>query len=202
MVVAFLIATLAGVYLVHVAGPWIAAAGALSIASGIAYTAGPLPLAYVGLGDVFVLFFFGFVAVSGTAFVQTGSVSFLAVLSSVPVGCLATAILVVNNVRDRESDRGAGKRTLAVRLGRRAAIAEYVLLLAMSYVVPVVLVASSEATPLILLPLVTAPLAFRLVKEMRAGEGFLLNRTLGRTAMLLFAFGVLFSIGIACGAVS
>src|SRR5436190_16224757 len=135
MIAAFAAATLLGVYLVAVAGWPVVAIGVASVASGIAYTGGPWPLGYHGLGDAFVLAFFGFVAVCGTAFVQLGRVPCLAIAAAVPVGALATAILVVNNLRDRATDERAGKRTLAVRLGRRGALIEYAALVAIAYAV-------------------------------------------------------------------
>jgi len=133
------LALLVGVYLTAVAGPAVVAIGLASMAAAVAYTGGPYPLGYHGLGDVFVMLFFGFVAVLGTTFVELGRVTPLAVAASVPVGALATAILVVNNLRDIATDRVAGKRTLAVRWGERGALTEYALLLLTAYVVPVVL---------------------------------------------------------------
>jgi 1,4-dihydroxy-2-naphthoate octaprenyltransferase len=135
MVGAFASAIACGIYLTWVAGPAIVVIGVASVASGIAYTGGPWPLGYHGLGDVFVMAFFGFVAVCGAAFVQLGAVPAAAWWAAIPVGALATAILVVNNVRDRETDARAGKRTLAVRLGRGGALAEWLLLVAAAYVV-------------------------------------------------------------------
>ena len=124
MIAAFAVAIAFGIYLASIGGWPIVAIGIASIAAGIAYTGGPFPLGYHGLGDVFVLAFFGFVAVCGTAFVELGRVPALAIGAAIPIGALATAILVVNNVRDRASDARAGKRTLAVRFGRRAAVVE------------------------------------------------------------------------------
>jgi len=144
MILAFAVAAAFGLYLVSVAGWPIVVIGLASIAAGVAYTGGPWPLGYHGLGDVFVLTFFGFVAVCGTAFVQVGHVPCLACGAAVPVGALATAILVVNNVRDRAGDARAGKRTLAVRFGRRAALVEYALLLAVAYAIPLGLAASGR----------------------------------------------------------
>src|SRR5262249_58572453 len=118
MLIAIGLAVLSGVYLIAVAGWPIVAVGLCSIVAGVAYTGGPYPLGYHGLGDLFVMIFFGFVAVCGTAFVQIGAVPPLAWLAAVPVGAIATGVLVVNNVRDRETDVKAGKRTLAVRFGR------------------------------------------------------------------------------------
>jgi len=189
-------ATVCGLYLTWLAGWVVVAIGVASILSGIAYTGGPFPLGYHGLGDVFVMVFFGFVAVCGTVYVQVGEVPPLAWWASVPVGALCTAILVVNNVRDRETDVHAGKRTLAVRLGRGAGIAEYVLLLLLAYAVPVVLLALGERGPWVLLPLVTAPLAVVLTRWLVTREGVALNPVLGATAQLLLAHGLLFALGL------
>jgi 1,4-dihydroxy-2-naphthoate octaprenyltransferase len=197
MVLSFALATLMGVYLTWVAGPIIVVVGVLSILSGVAYTGGPYPLGYHGLGDVFVLIFFGLVAVVTTAFVQLGQVSPLSLWASWPVGALATAILVVNNVRDRETDVVAGKGTLVVRLGRRAGLAEYALLLVTSYAVPVVIWRLQLAGPLVLLPLLTAPLAALRMRQLMSLRGEALNATLVGTAKLLLFFGLLFSLGLA-----
>ncbi len=198
MWLAFTLATAAGVYLTWVAGWPIVAIGVASVLSGIAYTGGPYPLGYHGLGDVFVLIFFGFVAVCGTAFINLGEVPALAWWAAVPVGCLATAILVVNNVRDREGDRAAGKRTLVARLGRRAGVAEYVLLLAAAYLTPIWLF-RDWASPLIMLPLITLPRAGLLVAQLVEREGRELNETLVGTARLMVLYGVLFAAGIVLG---
>lgn len=198
MIAAFGIATLAGVYLTLVAGWPVVAIGVASIASGIAYTGGPYPLGYHGLGDVFVMVFFGFVAVTGTCFVQTGTVESVALAASVPVGALATAILVVNNLRDRETDRLAGKRTLAVRFGRRGAEREYALCLLLAYGVPAALAAFFG--PWLFLPLLTAPLGFRLFVRLRREDGAALNPVLVDTAKLLLVHGVLFAAGLGLSA--
>lgn len=197
MVLTFALATFAGLYLTWVAGPTIVAIGVASILSGIAYTGGPYPLGYNGLGDIFVMVFFGFVAVCGTVFVQVGAVPELAWWASVPVGALATAILVVNNVRDRETDVRVGKRTLAVRFGRRAGIGEYIALLLAAYAVPLALVVLGQSQPWVLLPWVTAPLAIKLVGRLVLDEGAALNSTLVGSAKLLLVFGVLFALGLA-----
>ena len=199
MWIAFGAAALVGVYLAAVGGPAIVVLGVASVASGLAYTSGPYPLGYHGLGDVFVLAFFGFVAVCWTALVQVGGVPDIAWWASVPVGCLATAILVVNNVRDRDTDVKAGKRTLAVRFGRRAAVAQYRLLLGVAFATPVALVAAARTTPWALLPLATAPLGVKLAREISARDGRSLNATLTATARLLLAFGLLLATGIAVG---
>lgn len=197
MAAAFGIATLAGLYLTWVAGPVIVAIGVASIASAIAYTGGPFPLGYNGLGDLFVMVFFGFVAVSGTAFVQVGSVPPLAVFAAVPVGALATAILVVNNLRDAEGDAKVGKRTLAVRFGVGAVKAEYALLVAAAYAVPLGLFLFGVAGPAVLLPWLSAPLVPALVRSVRCDGGRALNATLVGTARLLFVHGALFAAGLA-----
>ena len=200
MIVVFGTAVLIGSYLVWIAGWPIVLIGLASIASGIAYTAGPYPLGYHGLGDVFVLGFFGFVAVCGTTFVQLGEVSALSIWAAVPIGAIATAILVINNLRDRETDSLTGKRTLAVRLGATAVRIEYVLLLLAAYAVPVWL-AVDGVSAWALLPLLTLPLAAAQTRVAWSTEdGPTLNVCLQRTAMLLLAYGVLFALGIGLGA--
>ena len=194
--VAFGCAFLLGIYLVAVGGWPIVVIGILSILSGLAYTGGPFPLAYNGLGDLFVLIFFGFVAVAGTAYVQVGTVPALALWSALPVGALATAILVVNNVRDRASDARAGKRTLVARYGRSFGTAEYVACLAVAYVVPVVMAARGYG-PWVMLPLVTLPLAGERLRDLLRLEGTALNATLAGTAQLLLLFGLVFAVGVA-----
>lgn len=193
---------LVGVYLTAVAGPAIVVIGLASMLAAVAYTGGPYPLGYHGLGDVFVMLFFGFVAVGGTAFVQTGEVTPLALWAAVPVGALATAILVVNNLRDRETDERAGKRTLAVRLGERGALLEYAGLVAAAYAVPVTLFATGRAGLTALAPLVTLPLGVALVRAVARERGRALNPLLKRTALLLFAHGALFALGLSFGAPS
>lgn len=200
MGVVFALATLVGVYLTSVAGPAIVAIGTASILSAIAYTGGPYPLGYHGLGDLFVMIFFGFVAVCGTAYVQALEVPPLAWAAAVPIGALATDILVVNNLRDRETDARAGKRTLAVRWGRRGALAEYVGLMAAAYLVPVGLPVCGATGPSVLLPWVTLPLAVRLARAVSVDTGRALNASLVGTARLVFLFGVSFALGIALDA--
>jgi 1,4-dihydroxy-2-naphthoate octaprenyltransferase len=190
------LALLVGVYLAVAAGPVIIALGLASILAAVAYTGGPYPLGYHGLGDVFVMLFFGFVAVLGTTFVQVGHVTELATWAAVPVGALATAILVVNNLRDIDTDRVAGKRTLAVRWGERGALAEYALLLAVAYGVPITLLARAHATTTILLPLLTLPLGVRLLRAVARERGRALNPLLKQTALLLLAYGLLFALGL------
>lgn len=200
-----LVATLAltlvpGIYLVSVGGWPIVIIGIASMLSGVAYTGGPYPLGYHGLGDVFVFVFFGLVAVCGTVFVQANTVPVLAWLAASAVGAIATAILVVNNVRDRETDVKAGKRTLAVRLGKRGGIIEYVGLFVLAYAVPVLAIVLANVSLWVLLPLVSIPLAIRLAMALATKEGRPLNAVLGQTAMLLLVYGVLLSVGLVLSA--
>jgi 1,4-dihydroxy-2-naphthoate polyprenyltransferase len=199
MLVVFALALVIGTYLTSVAGPAIVVIGLASIAAAVAYTGGPYPLGYHGLGELFVMLFFGFVAVAGTAFVQTGRVPELAWWAAVPVGSLATAILVVNNLRDIATDRPAGKRTLAVRFGERGAVLEYTVLVASAYAVPLVLYLDGRAGPAVLLPFATFLVALRLVRAVAHERGRALNPLLARTARLLFFQGILFAAGIALG---
>jgi 1,4-dihydroxy-2-naphthoate octaprenyltransferase len=197
MIAAFALASVFGLYLTASSGWPIAVLGLVSIAAGIAYTGGPYPLGYHGLGDIAVLAFFGFVAVCGTAYVQLGRVPPIAWLASIPVGALATAILVVNNVRDRSTDVRVGKRTLAVRFGRTGAIVEYATLLLAAYVVPIAL-ALCDGSAWRLLPLATLPLAVvRMRSLVAAVTGPEHNDCLAATAKLLALHGLLFAIGLA-----
>ena len=196
MYLSFALATVMGIYLTWVAGPYIVLIGALSIASGIAYTGGPYPLGYNGLGDLFVFVFFGLVAVCGTVFVEAGRLSVLAIWASLPVGAIATAVLVVNNLRDVDTDRAAGKRTLAVRMGRSASITEYHLLLATAYAVPVTVWLSDGGWGW-LLPCLSAPEAIRLGLRLPRAQGREHNPILGWTARLLGVHGLLLGLGLA-----
>jgi 1,4-dihydroxy-2-naphthoate octaprenyltransferase len=197
MALVFGMALALGLYLTSVAGPVILLIGLASIASAIAYTGGPYPLGYHGLGDVFVFLFFGLVAVCGTVYVEIAQVPGLAWWCALPVGALATAILVVNNLRDRVTDLEAGKRTLAVRFGRGFALTQYRALLTVSYLVPVALAGARLVGPEVLLPLISLPLALKTERAVSSTEGRALNALLAATAKLLLVFGVLFSLGLA-----
>jgi 1,4-dihydroxy-2-naphthoate octaprenyltransferase len=198
MALVFGLAIVIGLYLAAVAGPAIIAIGLVSIAAAIAYTGGPWPLGYHGLGDLAVFVFFGVVAVTGTCFVQLGHVPPLAVVASIPVGTLATAILVVNNLRDVDTDLTAGKRTLAVRLGRGGARAEWSLLVGSAYVVAGVPWLVFGTTPWVLLPWLTAPLAVSLGRVIHTEQaGPPLNEALAGTAKLCLFFSLLFAAGLA-----
>lgn len=195
------LAGLGGLYLVGVGGPPILVLGVLAIVSSLAYTGGPWPYGYHGLGEVFVFTFFGLVAVAGTAYLQTDRLEPLGLAAAVPVGALVTAILVVNNLRDIETDRRAAKRTLAVRIGARATVAEFMVLLGVGFAAPVAVVAAGWAGPPALLPLASAPLAVPLVRSVRGGgDPRRLNPVLRGTARLSLVFAVLFALGLALGA--
>lgn len=196
---AFALAAVAGAYLTAVAGWPVVAIGLLAILSGLAYTAGPFPLGYHGLGELFVFIFFGLVAVGGTHFVQARALSPAAVWAGVPMGLLAAAILVVNNLRDVATDRMAGKRTLAVRLGERAARAEYVALLVAGFTVPMVAVATGAAQPALLLVLGALPFAVVPLRRVLGERGVALNAGLAETGRLELAFAALYALGLVLG---
>ncbi len=198
MFVAFALASACGLYLLLHSGWPVAIIGVASIASGIAYTGGPYPLGYNGLGDIFVFVFFGFVAVCGTVFVQAGSVPTLALWASIPVGSLATSILVVNNIRDADTDVLCGKRTLAVRFGRNAARLEYFLLLASAYLVPTLLYFLGDfSLRAVALSWVSAPIAFQLLSKVStSNDSRVLNSCLKGSAGLLLIHGNLFTVGL------
>ncbi len=197
IIMTFALALGVGIYLTWVAGPAVVVIGLASIAAGLAYTGGPFPLAYNGLGDVFVMAFFGFVAVCGTAFVQALYVPKIAWAASIPIGALATAILAVNNVRDFEGDARAGKGTIVVRFGRQAGVREYAFLLLLAYVVPVVIFLVGWSSAWACLPWLTMPWGARLLRSVSRDRGTVLNQTLAGTAKLLSVYGALFALGIA-----
>jgi 1,4-dihydroxy-2-naphthoate octaprenyltransferase len=170
--------------------------GLLSIFAGIAYTAGPYPLAYNGLGDIFVFLFFGFVGTVGTYYVQAVDIVPLVIWASVPVGALITNILVVNNYRDVDEDMHAGKNTLAVKFGKRFTRFQYLIFMIISYLILVVVYFTLKQSIFIFLPLLTLPLAIRLINMIFTYEGEKLNKTLELTAKLSALYGLLFAFGI------
>jgi 1,4-dihydroxy-2-naphthoate octaprenyltransferase len=195
--VTFALAVLCGVYLVVLAGPILLAIGAASILAGVLYTGGPRPYGYAGLGEIFVFLFFGLVAVTGSYFVQTETVTWEAVVLAVPVGLLAAAILVVNNVRDLETDRRAGKRTLAVRLGRPRTRTVFGLMVYAAFLLAPLPWILGALSPWLMLPLLLLPAAVALVRMVRSHtDGPTLNEALARTGMFEFAFCVLLAIGL------
>jgi 1,4-dihydroxy-2-naphthoate polyprenyltransferase len=195
--VAFGVAVACGIYLTVVAGIVILLIGALSIAAGVLYTGGPRPYGYAGLGEVFVFLFFGLVALNGSYYVQVEKLDALPLGLSIAIGFLATAILVVNNVRDVETDRRAGKNTLAVRMGRANAVVLYRLLVLGAFVVlPIALVAGG-ASALPLIGLLSLPLAVRPLRLIsNRTDGPSLNAALAGTGALLGAFSLLVSLGL------
>jgi 1,4-dihydroxy-2-naphthoate polyprenyltransferase len=197
--VAFGLAVLAGAYLIATAGWELLLVGAASILAGVLYTGGPRPYGYEGLGEVFVFLFFGVVAVTGSYFAQVERLTWEAFVLAVPVGLLAAAILVVNNVRDLETDRRAGKRTLAVRLGRPRARTLYAGMVYGAFACAPVpwLAGSDELSAWLLLPLPALPLAVPVVRTVRTRtDGPSLNGALARTGMLQLVFCTLLSAGI------
>jgi len=198
--IAFGLAALTGVYLATVAGPEIIAVGLVSILAGVLYTGGPRPYGYAGMGELFVFLFFGLVAVNGAYYVQLEEIDALPVLLSVAVGFLSTAILVVNNLRDMQTDARAGKRTLAVRLGRERTQALYMGLVAGAFAVLPIAIACFDGPALALISLGSAPLAIKPMNAVRTrSDGPSLNGALAATGALLGGFSLLLSAGLVLG---
>jgi len=195
--VAFAVAVACGIYLTVVAGVVILLIGAVSIAAGVLYTGGPRPYGYAGLGEVFVFLFFGLVAVNGSYYVQVEQLDALPLGLSIAVGFLATAILVVNNVRDLETDRRAGKMTLAVRMGRQNAVVLYRLLVLGAFAVLPISLVGGDASALPLIGLLALPLAIKPLRTMsNRTDGPSLNAALAGTGALLGAFSLLVALGL------
>ena len=194
---AFGIAVAAGIYLATVAGWLIIAVGAASIAAGVLYTGGPRPYGYAGLGELFVFLFFGLVAVNGSYYVQLERLDWVPFGLSVAVGCLATAILVVNNVRDVDTDRRSGKRTLAVRIGRDGARRLYVGLILAAYLALLITLLANGGPWWAVLGVITLPLALRPASAvLTRTDGPALNGALAGTGALLGAFSLAVSAGL------
>jgi 1,4-dihydroxy-2-naphthoate octaprenyltransferase len=195
--IAFAVAVACGIYLTAVAGWLILLIGILSIAAGVLYTGGPRPYGYAGFGEVFVFLFFGLVAVNGSYYVQLEELDALPLGLSISIGFLATAIIVVNNVRDLETDRRAGKNTLAVRVGRERAVNLYRLLVVGAFVTLSIALWAGDSSMLPLIGLLAAPLA---VKPMRTlaerRDGPALNGVLAATGALLGVFSLLVTAGL------
>lgn len=211
MIGTFGAAIVTGTYLVYVGGLPILVVGLTSVIAGIAYTGGPYPLGYHGLGDLFVFIFFGLVAVTGTVYVQAaavlaspvlitppaGTILAIAVIACLPVGALATNILVVNNIRDLESDAAAGKRTLAVRFGYRFSRLQFSSLVGLAYAVPPAMVIWGSASLWVLLPLLTFPYAVVVTRTvLTETDGRHLNPALERAGKLLAGFSIAFAMGL------
>jgi 1,4-dihydroxy-2-naphthoate octaprenyltransferase len=208
-----LAAGVVGLYLVLVGGWVLLVLGLLAVIAALAYTGGPFPYGYKALGEVFVFVFFGLVAVAGTAYLQALRFDGLFLVAAIPPGALITAILVVNNLRDIPTDAAAGKRTLAVILGRRRTQAEYGVLLGVAYAVPMLLLLAwfagwtpaghdAPLVPAVLLPLVTLPMANPLLAKVRGFEAPReLNLVLKGTARLALVYSLLFGLGLALSGV-
>lgn len=199
MILVFAAAFLSGLGLIAWGGPWLIAIGVASIVCGYAYTGGPYPLGYHGLGDLFVFVFFGLVAVGATYFVQAGHITAAVWLAAVPVGLLTANILVVNNYRDVETDAVAGKRTLVVRFGRGFARAQFGISLLVAALVPVVF-AYRATSAWCLLPLALSPLAWSHLRRLRESKSpSELIALLGDTGKLLALYALLLSVGVILG---
>jgi 1,4-dihydroxy-2-naphthoate octaprenyltransferase len=185
-----------GMFLVYIGGWFVLTIGVLSILTGIAYTAGPFPLAYHGLGDIAVFIFFGFVGTIGTYYVQAHEITPLIFWSSIPVGALITNILVVNNYRDREDDYSNGKNTLAVIFGETFAKLQYVFFMIISYAILFVVYFTYKSSLIVFLPLLSLPVAIKLIRMIYTLHGHELNKTLELTAKLSAIYGILFAAGI------
>ncbi len=196
MWVIFGLAAAIGLYLAFLRGWVVIVIGLAAIFSAIAYTAGPLPIGYYGLGDLFVFLFFGLAAVAGTYFVQVGSVSAAAWWMSAPVGLIVTAILVVNNLRDIENDKKAGKHTLAVRFGERGTRVEYLACMVTAYLVLPLTALLGLIPWTALLAWASLPLAIRSTRAVFTQRGRPLNAALAGTGQTAFVFSILFWVGM------
>jgi 1,4-dihydroxy-2-naphthoate polyprenyltransferase len=193
----FALAFVSGLYLVSLTGWPLLGLGLICLAAGFAYTGGPFPLGYNGLGDLFVLVFFGCVAVCGTAYVQLQYVPVLALWASLPVGLLGVALLAVNNTRDEPTDKKVGKRTLVVRFGKPFGRAEWKVCVGLSFLIPLVVCGLGLTSMLVCITFLSWPLAVAPLRLVRASDGAELNLALAQTARLQLVFGLLFAFGIA-----
>ena len=191
----FSLAICVGFYLASIGGWPIVWIGLASIASAIAYTGGPYPLGYHGWGDVFVFVFFGMIAVPGTYYLQLGFVSYDSILFGIPLGALSTATLIVNNLRDADTDIKSGKRTLAVRFGKTFVKIEYIIMMVVAFATPIYILQFWDELSLYII-LFLLPISVRLIQSLYNETGVLLNPVLVNTAEFLFHFSILLSIGL------
>jgi len=191
----FTLAICVGFYLASIGGWPIVWIGLISIASGIAYTGGPYPLGYHGWGDVFVFIFFGIIAVPGTYYLQTGFVSDYSILFGIPLGALSTTILIVNNLRDADTDVKSGKRTLAVRFGKSFVKMEYIVMMILAFAIPIYILQLWDEFSLYII-LFLLPISVRHIQSLYSETGESLNLVLVNTAKFLFHFSMLLSIGL------
>jgi 1,4-dihydroxy-2-naphthoate octaprenyltransferase len=191
----FALAICVGFYLASIGGWPIVWIGLASIASAIAYTGGPYPLGYHGWGDVFVFVFFGIIAVPGTYYLQSGFVSYDSILFGIPLGALSTAILIVNNLRDADTDIKSGKRTLAVRFGKTFVKIEYIIMMMVAFAIPIYILQFWDELSLYII-LFLLPISVRLIQSLYNETGISLNPVLVNTAQFLIHFSILLSIGL------
>lgn len=192
--IVFVLAGLIGLALAATSSWWVVLVGALAILSAVAYTAGPYPLGYHGLGEVFVFIFFGVVAVVGTYFVQARAFSWISLWMSIPIGLIIVGILVVNNLRDVEADRTAGKNTLAVKFGLRFAKTEYAFCVLFPYLLVIILILVGNLNWIALFVFISLPFSIRTLKIVRTQTGKPLNKALGNTGLVAFYFSFLFLV--------
>ncbi len=196
MIICLILAAFVFLYLGVVGGPPIIIVGIASVLAALAYSGGPYPIASNGLGEIFVFIFFGLVAVGGTYYIQAKDLTAVALMAAVPPGLLITAIMVVNNLRDIDTDKKAGKNTLAVILGRYRTIIEYKSLIWVSYLIPVLMLIMDMSDAFILLPLTTFPMARSLIFKVECDLGSNLNELLASTARLSLIYSLMFSFGL------
>jgi 1,4-dihydroxy-2-naphthoate octaprenyltransferase len=196
IILVFGVTFLLGLYLVFSVDILILWVGIFSIIAGIIYTAGPFPLAYNGLGDLFVFIFFGIIGTMGTFYLHTQEISLLSFIVSIPVGALITNILVVNNFRDIEEDRESNKKTLAVILGKVFTRWQFIVLIILSYLASAILFFQFNFNAWIFLPFITIPIAVSLIKMLYTLKGEELNKTLELSAKFSALYGLLFSVGL------
>ncbi len=192
----FALAIFVGFYLAYIGGWPIVVIGLASIAAGIAYTGGPYPLGYYGWGDILVFIFFGLIAVPGTYFLQTGSITETSFWLGAALGMLSTAILVVNNIRDMETDIVTGKKTLAIRLGKSFSQIEFSILVIFPFIIPLCMWWNTRDNMSLLITLFSLPIAVHLIIQLNSKSGRELNNVLAGTARFLFIFTILFSLGL------
>jgi 1,4-dihydroxy-2-naphthoate octaprenyltransferase len=190
------LAVLTGLFLVYRGGWPFLILGIAAMICAVAYTGGPFPLGYLGLGEIFVFIFFGPIAVAGTAYVQTRDLTPLALAASIPVGVLAIGILIVNNLRDLPTDEKAGKRTIAVRIGARRTQFEYLAMLAIAAAAPIGFWAAGWLNWWWLLTVLSWPALYRLWQQITTRSGLQLNPTLGNTGKTLLLVSALLAIAL------
>ena len=191
----FTLAICVGFYLAYIGGWPIVWIGLASIVSAIAYTGGPYPLGYHGWGDIFVFVFFGIIAVPGTYYLQSGFVSYDSILFGIPLGALSTAILIVNNLRDADTDVKSGKRTLAVRFGKSFVKIEYIVMMIIAFTIPIYILQFWDEFSLYII-LFLLPISIQHIQSLYTKTGLSLNLVLANTAKFLFHFSILLSIGL------